>query len=106
MLNLMRQEVKRNNIRTYIKAVLGSFIGLIAFTYFIAYVAEVENEIQFQNYSNIFIFVIIMCQLSFSILSATMYTKFIINEYCGVRLALLFSYPVSRKKYYYLNWLL
>ena len=34
----------------------------------------------------------------FGILSATMYAKLIVEEYSGKRLALLFSYPVGRKK--------
>lgn len=98
MLNLMKQELKRNNIRIYILAAIISCIGLTDFIYFISYVAQVENEVQFQNYTNIIRFLLTMTLLVFGVLSATMYSRFIINEYSGAKLALLFSYPVNRKK--------
>lgn len=98
MLNLMKQELRRNNIRTYILAAIISCAGLTAFIYFISYVAQVENEVQFQNYTNIIRFDLIMSLMVFSVLSAVMYSRFIIDEYSGAKLALLFSYPVNRKR--------
>ena len=71
---------------------------LIGFIYFVAIVAKVENEPDFQNYSNIFLFTSIMSMFFFSILSATMFSRFVIEEYKGKKMILLFSYPVNRKK--------
>lgn len=73
-------------------------IILIGFIYFVSVVAKVENEPDFQNYPNIFLFTSIISMIFFSILSAVMYTRFVIDEYTGKKLVLLFSYPVSRKK--------
>lgn len=98
MINLMKQELRRNNIRTYILATIVSCVAITAFIYFISYVAQIENEVQFQNYMNIFRFVLIIELLVFSVLSSTMYSRFIIDEYSGAKLALLFSYPVNRKR--------
>ncbi|WP_411167351.1 hypothetical protein ACH36K_09220 [Clostridium sp. MB05] len=98
MLNLMKQELKRNKIDTYILASIISCVILIIFTYFVAYVAKVENEVEFQNYNNIFKFVGIISLLIFSIMSTIMYVNLVINDYKGARLGLLFSYPVNRKK--------
>ncbi len=98
MMKLINLELKRIKFRPYlISSAISSFV-LLAFTYFIAYVAQVEQEVQFMNYENIFLFTGAMSILIFGILSATMYEKLIIEEYSGKRLALLFSYPVGRKK--------
>lgn len=98
MMKLINLELQRINLRPYlISSTISGFV-LLAFTYFIAYVAQVEQEVQFMNYENIFLFTGAMSILIFSVLSATMYEKLIIEEYSGKRLALLFSYPVGRKK--------
>lgn len=98
MIKLINLELQRINLRPYlISSTISGFV-LLAFTYFIAYVAQVEQELQFMNYENIFLFTCAMSILIFGVLSATMYEKLIIEEYSGKRLALLFSYPVGRKK--------
>jgi ABC-type transport system involved in multi-copper enzyme maturation permease subunit len=98
MRKLINLELQRINLRPYlISSTISGFV-LLAFTYFIAYVAQVEQEVQFMNYENIFLFTCAMSILIFGVLSATMYEKLIIEEYSGKRLALLFSYPEGRKK--------
>lgn len=98
MMKLINLELQRINLRPYlISSTISGFV-LLAFTYFIAYVAQVEQEVQFMNYENIFLFTGAMSILIFGVLSATMYEKLIIEEYSEKRLALLFSYPVGRKK--------
>jgi ABC-type transport system involved in multi-copper enzyme maturation permease subunit len=98
MRKLINLELQRINLRPYLISSTISCFVLLAFTYFIAYVAQVEQEVQFMSYENIFLFTGAMSVLIFGVLSATMYEKLIIEEYSGKRLALLFSYPVGRKK--------
>lgn len=98
MRKLIKLELQRINLRPYFIGTAIFGIVLLAFTYFVAYVAQVEQEVQFMTYGNIFQFTGAISILLFGILSAAMYAKLIIEEYSGKRLALLFSYPVSRKK--------
>jgi ABC-type transport system involved in multi-copper enzyme maturation permease subunit len=98
LLKLMKLEIRKNNIRTYFVASVIACIGLIGFIYFVAYVAQVENEPDFQNYANIFLFTSVISMFVFCILSTVMYSRFVIEEYKGKKMLLLFSYPVSRKK--------
>lgn len=101
MLKLMRLELKRNHLRTYVVASIISCVVLLAFLYFAAYVAQVESgprDIQFRSYTNIFRLAGAIGMMIFSIMSAVMYSRLIISEYTGKRAALLFSYPVSRSK--------
>lgn len=96
MLKLIKLKLQRVNMRPYLisSAVMG--MVLPAFTYFVAYMAQAEQEVQFMNYDNIFLFTSLMGILLFGILAAVMYARLIIEEYSGKRLALLFSYPGSR----------
>lgn len=101
MLKLIRLELKRNNVKGYVVASCISCATLLMFIYFVSYVAQVESgvhETQFQNYTNIFRFTGTMSLIIFSIMSAVMYSRLVIEEYSGKKAALLFSYPVSRKK--------
>ena len=70
---------------------------LIGFIYFVSYVAQVENEPDFQSYPNIFLFTMIISMIVFCILSSVMYSRFVIEEYSGTRLLLMFCYPLNRK---------
>lgn len=102
MLKLIKLELKRNNIRTYLVASAVSCVVLLGLIYFIAYVAQVEDssarEVVFRSYTNIFRLTGTISLLVFSTMSAIMYSRLIIGEYSGKRAALLFSYPVSRSK--------
>lgn len=98
MIKLIKLELQRVNLKTYYvcSAVFGTLI--LVFTYFVAYVAQAEREAKFMNYANIFRFTGAIGILLFGVMSAAMYSRIIIGEYSGKRLALLFSYPVSRGK--------
>lgn len=98
MLNLIKLEIRRIKIGTYILASVIANVILVGFIYFVSYVAQVENELDFKNYTNIFLFVSIVSMIIYCVLSAVMYSRFIIEEYSGKRLLLMFSYPVNRKK--------
>ncbi|MCW3796029.1 ABC transporter permease [Paenibacillus sp. LS1] len=98
MRKLIRLELKRHRMNVYLKASVAVSLGLIAFVYFIAYVAQVENEADFQTYPNILLFTSIISMICFSVLASVMYSRVVIEEYSGNRLTLLFTYPVNRKK--------
>lgn len=102
MMKLIELELKRNDIRTYLVASAVSCIVLLGFIYLIAYAAQLEDsssrEILFRSYDNIFRLIGIISLVIFSTMSAIMYSKLVIGEYTGKRVALLFSYPVSRSK--------
>jgi len=101
-MKLIKLELKRNNIRTYLVASAVSCIVLLGLIYFIAYVAQQEDssarEIVFRSYTNIFRLTGLISLVVFSTMSAIMYSRLIIGEYTGKRAALLFSYPVSKSR--------
>lgn len=98
MIKLIKLELQRIHLRSYFTGAVISGVILLVFLYFAAYAAKVEQDVQFMSYDNIFRLINTLSILLFAIFSATMYSRIIIKEYSGKRLALLFSYPVSRKK--------
>lgn len=93
----MKLELRRINLTTYVWLSIIACMVLIGFIYFVAIIAKVENEPDFQNYTNIYLFTSIISMIFFSILSTTMYSRFVIDEYTGKKMILLFSYPINRK---------
>lgn len=97
MLKLIRLEIKRNNMRTYMVASVVICIGLIGLIYFIACAAQLEDsstrEIVFRSYTNIFRLTGVISLTVFSTMSAIMYSRLIIGEYVGKRASLRFLIP-------------
>lgn len=102
MKTLIRLELKRNKISTYVIASLIIAITMLGFLYLFAYAPMLEPNDKdmaiFSGYSNLIPLFGVLNMAAFCVLSAVMYSKFIIEDYSGKRPILLFSYPVSRKK--------
>lgn len=101
MLKLIKLELKRNNLRTYILAGIISCVVLLGFIYLFAVAAQEEDTIGnlvFREYANLFRLNMIISLVIFSCMSAIMNSRLILDEYSGKRAVLLFSYPISRSK--------
>ena len=86
MKTLIRLELKKNNINTYILADIIIAIMMIGFLFL------------FAGYDNLISLFCVFNMAVFCVMSAVMYCRFVIEDYSGKRPILLFSYPVSRKK--------
>lgn len=102
MIDLIKLELKKNNIHTYIHSVLIITAIMLIFLYMFAIIPYIEpNSAEaalFENYLSIFGIVMLINMVAFAVLSSVMYSKFVIDEYIGRSAILLFSYPISRKK--------
>lgn len=102
MIKLLRLELKRNHIRTYAIAAVLIAAVMLGFLYLFAYAPMLEPDdrdmVIFSGYRNLIPLFSVMDMAVSCVLSAVMYSKFIIEEYAGKRAVLLFSYPISRKK--------
>lgn len=102
MINLLKLELKKTNIRTYI--ISASIIGIcmLGIIYLFAYAPKIEPKDpdmkMFAGYENIIPLFNTICMFAFSLLSSVMFSKIVIEEYAGKRTILLFSYPISRRK--------
>lgn len=102
MNKLISLELKRNSLRSYHTGVFISGALMLGLLYLLAAIPKLdpsETDLEmFMSYRSLVGLTNIMLMVIFTILSAVMSSKFIIEEYAGKRAILLFSYPVSRQK--------
>lgn len=95
-------ELERNSLRPYQIATIISTLFMIGFIYLMATIPRMDSSDSdtelFTSYTFIIGLTLVIMMGIFSIISATMASKFIVDEYTGKRVILLFSYPISRKK--------
>ena len=102
MRKLIALELKRNRLRPYQIAVLICGVTMLGFQYLMAaipYMDATEPDAElFSQYPFLMGITCLVCIAIFSILSAVMASRFVVEEYSGKRAILLLSYPISRKK--------
>ena len=102
MRNLIALELKRNRLRPYHIATLICGVTMLGFQYLMAaipYMDPTEPDAElFSQYPFLMGITCLVCMAMFSILSAVMASRFVVEEYSGKRAILLLSYPISRKK--------
>lgn len=101
MRNLIALELKRNRLRPYHLATLISGVTMLGFQYLMAAIphmdpTEPDAEL-FSQYPFLVGITWLVCMAIFTILSAVMASRFVVEEYSGKRAILLLSYPISRK---------
>jgi ABC-type transport system involved in multi-copper enzyme maturation permease subunit len=96
MLKLIKLEVVKNKIHTYLFVMPGITVVMFGFLYLFAGVNGQEEELS--SYSDVVMLVSSLSMASYAIFGAVMFSKFVVEEYKGKRAILLFSYPVSRMK--------
>lgn len=101
MEKLIGLELKKNRMKPYITAVLIIAVCLLGMLYLLAIIPMLDPEEadlgMFSTYSSLVNITCVLAMASFSVLSAVMYGKIVIDEYAGKGVLLLFSYPISRK---------
>ncbi|WP_066193373.1 MULTISPECIES: ABC transporter permease [Gracilibacillus] len=105
MVALMKLELRKHHINTYLIAALVLTMVMLAFIYLFAYVPQFDpNDADlhlFVGYQNIISLFGVIHMTVFCILASVMYTRFVIDEYTGKRVIRLFSYPVKRGKVFF-----
>lgn len=99
---LFSLELERNSIRPYQTAVAVSTFFILGFIYLMAAIPKIDpgdsDTELFSSYNFVIGLTLVVMMGIFSVISATMSSKFIVDEYRGKKAILLFSYPISRKK--------
>ncbi len=102
MRKLIALELKRNRLRPYHIATLICGLTMLGFQYLMAaipYMEPTEPDAElFSQYPFLMGITCLVCMAIFSILSAVMASRFVVEEYSRKRAILLLSYPISRKK--------
>lgn len=99
---LFSLELERNSLRPYQTTVAVSTFFILGFLYLMAAIPKIDpwdsDAELFGSYNFVIGLTLVVMMGIFSVISATMSAKFIVDEYRGGKAILLFSYPISRKK--------
>lgn len=107
MLKLMKLEIKKNKMSTYLKASFGIFVFCLFMCFLTGFIPIIElrekgvipPDIEiFTTWNGYISLITTLMMSSFAILGAVMQSKFTLEEYIGKKSILLFSYPVKRRK--------
>ncbi|MFA1822831.1 hypothetical protein ACDX78_22225 [Virgibacillus oceani] len=102
MIHLMKLEMQKNNMRTYMYANVIITVTMIGLIYLFAYVPHIEPNdpelLIFAGYDNVILLYGLVNMTVFSIFSCVIYSQLIIEALKGKQLILLFSYPVKHNK--------
>ncbi|MCY1119792.1 bacitracin ABC transporter permease [Bacillus safensis] len=79
MLHFVKLELRKSHMKNYIQASIIASIVLLVFIYFVAFAAQVEQEIGFQQYPNIYLLTSIVWMIFFSIVTAWMYYRVVVT---------------------------
>ena len=98
MPNLMRLEIIKFKLGSYIKgAVIANFV-ILGLMILITFISKIEGSTDFENYQEVLLFIDSIVRGTFIIFAATLIAKLIIGEFKSKTITTLFMYPISRKK--------
>ncbi len=102
MSELIKLELKRNSLKPYYFAAIASAIVMLGFIYLMAAIPGMDpgdsDAELFGSYKFIIGLTMAVMMGIFSIMSAVMAARFVVDEYSGKKAILLFSYPISRER--------
>ncbi|MEK5067645.1 ABC transporter permease [Sporosarcina sp. FSL K6-1508] len=98
MPNLMRLEIIKFKLGSYIKgAVIANFV-ILGLMVLITFISKIEGSTDFENHQEVLLFIDSIVRGTFIIFAATLIAKLIIGEFKSKTITTLFMYPISRKK--------
>lgn len=99
--HFIKLELRKINIRPYFYAgiiIIACMIGFLYTFAMIAYVGGDQDAVEFSSYHNIWVLTNALQMVAYSVLTAVMFSTFLLRDYTGKNAILLFSYPIERKK--------
>ncbi|MGG1634567.1 ABC transporter permease [Paenibacillus sp. NRS-1760] len=107
MLHLIKLEMKKGRMSSYVWGALIAFAVIAGFSTLFYFVERIESisEVNvsevgsvFESYANMFFMNDTLVRATFIIYASVLLAKLVISEYQNKTMSLLFTYPVSRKK--------
>lgn len=102
-MNLLKLELKKTNFKTYIKAAVGIFVGILAMEILFLFLPQIDSPTEmgmelFTEWNGILMLISVLHFACFGILAAVISAKMIIGEYCGKSASVILCYPIERNK--------
>jgi len=98
MLNLMRLEMKKYHLGSYVKgAIIANFV-ILAIIFMLIFITKIEGDQDLRNYQTVFGIIDSGVRAVFIIFASVLIAKFIIGEFKYKTITVAFMYPINRKK--------
>ncbi|MGG6311358.1 ABC transporter permease [Paenibacillus macerans] len=97
MLHLIRLELKKGRFSGYVWGALTAYLIMAALMATMYFVDAIEDNI-FHGYAEMFTLIDTLVRVVFIVYAAVLISKLIIGEFKDKTIALLFAYPVNRKR--------
>lgn len=98
MPNLMRLEMKKYKLFSYIKGAVIANIIIAGLLVAMLFIAKVEGDLFLTNYTEALTIIDTIVRATFIIFAASLISKLIIGEFKNKTITTLFLYPINRKK--------
>ncbi|WCN36317.1 ABC transporter permease [Aneurinibacillus uraniidurans] len=98
MFHLIKLEIRKFTLHQYIKKVVIADVIILLLLCFIQFADRSDGTVTFVNYDMAFSSITKMTRATFMIFAAVLLAKLIIDEYKTKTIALMFMYPIKRKK--------
>ena len=98
MPNLMRLEMKKYKLFSYIKGAIIANIIIAGLLVAMLFIAKVEGDLFLTNYTEAITIIDSIVRATFIIFAASLISKLIIGEFKNKTITTLFLYPINRKK--------
>ena len=98
MLNLMRLEMKKYHLGSYVKRAIFANFVILGVMFMLLFITKIEEDPGLENYQAALTFIDSMVRAVFIIFASVLIAKLIIGEYKYKTITLAFMYPINRKK--------
>ncbi|MFK4290325.1 ABC transporter permease [Bacillus sp. RC250] len=98
MLRLMKLELRKFKLGSYVKRAVIANIVIMALLIFVSIVAQIEGDPKIRDPQIILSMASALVRATFIIFGGVLIAKLIIDEYKSKTILLMFSYPINRKK--------
>lgn len=98
MLDLMRLEMRKFRIGPYIRAALIANVIILALICLISFFGEVQEKMPLTDYGMAFSIIDTLMRATYIVFAAVLLSRIVIDEFRSKSIALLFMYPINRKK--------
>ena len=98
MFHLMKLELKKFKLLSYVFRVFIANISILGFIIFISFIEKAEGASLFINYPETFLVIDTFVRGTFIIFAAALISELIISEFKDKTITVLFMYPISRKR--------
>ncbi|EON73669.1 ABC transporter permease [Lysinibacillus sphaericus] len=97
MLNLMRLEMKKYQLGSYVKGAIIANFTILGFMFLILFISKIEEDTAIENYQTALTVIDSFVRGVFIVFAGTLIAKLIIGEYKNRTITTAFMYPIKRK---------